>query len=427
MKLTPVARRATMITIGALTLSLAVTGCSRGDATGGDATGGDDTMQFFLNMGSDTPDYVAFSEIVDEFEAETGYKIQVTAEASTFENNMKVRLAADNVPDLFSTHGWSLLRYSEFLEPLDDQAWSEDVNPALDSAMRDDEGEIYAFPGETNVAGILYNGDVLESIGVDPASLTTWDAFNSAAEKVVATGTPAIFAAGKDQGPIGHVADHLAVDLYDDDQKQETIDGTFVAEPMSEMLTVVQEWTDKGYFNKDYSSASQDDMARALADGTTAFEFQGTALLTQALAYNPDANVGFLPLPSATGGENYLVGGEGNNSFGVSKTSAHKEEAKEFLAFLAEPDNAAKLAEAAGSAPGLIGVDVDFGVLAPSYEKYVTSGTTPIAPYFDRVYLPNGAWDTLVAVTDSIVTSQSSVEAATAQMARQYDTLYGQQ
>ncbi|MDT0144837.1 ABC transporter substrate-binding protein [Microbacterium sp. PRC9] len=421
MLLTSTMRRVTAVTIGAVALSVAIAGCSREGATG-DA----ETMQFFLNMGSDTPDYRAFTEIVEAFEAETGYEVQVSTETSTFENSMKVRLAADNVPDLFSTHGWSLLRYSEFLEPLGDQAWSEDVNPALDSAMRDDAGEIYAFPGETNVAGILYNGDVLDSVGVDPASITSWDAFNDAASKVVAQGTSAIFVAGKDQGPIGHIADHLTVDLYDDAQKQEMVDGTFVAEPMSEMLTVVQGWTAQGYFNKDYSSAAQDDMARALADGTTAFEFQGTALLTQALAYNPDANVGFIPLPSSTGGEAYLVGGEGNNSFGVSKTSAHKEEALEFLAFLAQPENAAKLAEASGSAPGLIGVDVDFGALAPSYETYVTSGTTPIAPYFDRVYLPNGAWDTLVAVTDSIVTGQSSVADATAQMERQYDTLYGQ-
>lgn len=421
MKLKHAKRRAAAVTIGTVALVLAVSGCSR-ETPAANA----ETMQFFLNMGPDTPSYKAFTEIADAFEKESGSKIEVTAEASNFENDMKVKLAANNIPDLFSTHGWSLLRYSQFLEPLNDQAWSKDVNPALDSAMRDDKGQIFAFPGETNVAGILYNKDVLDKIGVDPASITTWDAFNATAEKVVAQGQPAIFVAGKDQGPIGHIADHLAVDLYNDSQKQQMKDGTFVAEPMDEMLTIVQEWTKKGYFNKDYSSASQDDMAHALADGTTAFEFQGTSLLKRALAYKPDAHVGFIPLPSSSGGKPYLVGGEGNNSFGVSKASPHKEEALKFLAFMAKPENAAKLAEANGAAPGLTDVKVDFKGLAPSYAAYVTPGTTPIMPYFDRVYLPNGSWDTLVAVTDSIVTSQSSVADATAQMGRQYNTLYGQ-
>lgn len=421
MKLTTVRRRAAAAIAGAVALVLAVSGCSRGGSAGDAAT-----MQFFFNMGSDTPDYRAISEIVAAFEKESGNKVQVTAQSSNFENDMKVRLAANNVPDLFSTHGWSLLRYSEFLEPLDGQAWSKNVNPALDSAMRDSKGQIFAFPGETNVAGILYNKDVLDSIGVDPKSITTWAAFNAAAEKVVAKGKPAVYVAGKDPGPIGHIADHLAVDLYSAEQKKQMQDGTFVAGPMTQMLTTVEQWTKKRYFNKDYSSASRDDMAHALADGTTAFEFQGTSLLTQALAYNPKANVGFMPLPSASGNPPYLVGGEGNNSFGVSKTSKHKAAALQFLDFLAKPENAAKLAEANGSAPGLTNVTVNHGVLAPSYDAYVRTGTTPILPYFDRVYLPNGAWDTLVAVTDSIVTGQSSVAAATDQMARQYKTLYGQ-
>lgn len=423
MKLLPSRRKLSAVAaIGAVALVMATAGCSRAGSTGGS-----DTMQFFFNMGSDTPQYTAITKIIDRFEKKTGDKIQVTAESTNFENDMKVKLAAGNVPDLFSTHGWSLLRYSKFLEPLNDQAWSKKVNPALDSAMRNSKGQNFAFPGETDVAGILYNKDVLAKAGVDPASITTWSAFNSAAAKVVAQGHPAVYEAGKDQGPIGHVADYLAVDMYNAAQKKQMKDGTFVAAPLSQMLTQVQGWKQKGWFNKDYSSASQDDMAHALADGTTAFEFQGTSLLSQALTLKPKANIGFLPVPGTLSSKPYLIGGEGVDSFGVSKTSAHKDEALKFLRYLAEPANAAELAQATGSAPGLTDVKVDYGQLASSYAAYVTPHDVTVNPYFDRVYLPNGAWDTLVAVTDSIVTGQSTVSAATEQMARQYKTLYGQQ
>ena len=71
-------------------------------------------------------------------------------------------------------------------------------------------------------------------------------------------------------------------------------------------------------------------------------------------------------------------------------------------------------------------VKVDFGKLTASYDKYVTSGSTPVKPYFDRVYLPNGSWNTMVATTDSVISGQSDVSGAVAQMKNQFGTLYGQ-
>lgn len=422
MKLQLSTRRTIAASLGAVALVLAASGCSRAGA-GTDS----DTMQFFFNMGADTPQYKVMAKIVDDFEERTGDKIQVTAQSTNYENDMKVKLAANNVPDLFSTHGWSLLRYSDFLVPLTDQAWAEDVNPALDSAMRDSEGQIFAFPGETDTAGILYNEDVLTEAGIDPKTLTTWDAFDAAAAKVAATGKTAIYSSGKDQGPAGHMGDYLAAQTYSTAEGEQMKDGTFVQAPFEQMLDRVQQWREAGWFNKDYSSASTDDMARALADGTTGFELFQTVLLSQALTLNPEANLGFMPLPTTGDEKPYLVGGEGVDSFGVSKTSTHQDEALAFLDFLAEQDNAAALAEATASAPGLTSVKVDFGTVADSFDTYVTPGTTPVQPYFDRVYLPNGAWDTLIAVTDSVITGQSTVEAASTQMGRQYKTLYGQQ
>ncbi len=43
------------------------------------------------------------------------------------------------------THGWSVGRYSEFLEPLNERSWAENLNPALDSVMLDSDGTLYAF------------------------------------------------------------------------------------------------------------------------------------------------------------------------------------------------------------------------------------------------------------------------------------------
>ncbi|WP_380160491.1 extracellular solute-binding protein [Kineococcus sp. R86509] len=425
MKLSPstISRRAILAT-AATTSLMASAACSR--STAGDSAGGK-ALQMFVNMGADTPQAAAMNKIVASYQQETGQAIQVTAVSTGFENQMKVRLASKDIPDLFSTHGWSLLRYSSFLERLTDRSWAADVNPQLDSSMRDANGDIYAFPGETNVAGVLYSQKALAAAGVDAAQLTSWEAFGTAADALLAAGITPISCSGKDQGPAGHIADHLAIDTFTDEQLQAMKDGTFQADAYDEVLTRVAQWRDGRWFNPDYASASQDDMAHALADGTAGFAFLGTSLLSQALTYAPAAALGFCPLPPTHGAEPYLVGGEGNLAFGVSKTSTQKEAALAFLDHLAKPENAAALAESTGSAPGLSSVQVDFGSLASSYEAYVTPGKVPVKPYFDRVYLPNGAWDTVVATTDSVISGQGSVEDAVTQMQRQYETLYGQQ
>ena len=383
-------------------------------------------MEFFLNMGADSPQYKVMSTLINDYAQQKGVTIKITQAGDDYEDQMKVRLASNNIPDLFSTHGWSLLRYSKFLSPLTGQSWAKSVNPALDSAMRDSNGDIYAFPGETDVTGILYNKDVLEQAGIDPKTVTTWDAFEAACKALAAKNLTPIYSSGKAQGPAGHIADYLAIDSFTAAELDQLKSGTFVPGPYTKLLQRVKTWQQNGWFNKDYSAASLDDMGRALADAKTGFEFMQTSVLGSALSYNPKANVGFIPLPPTTGSKQYLIGGEGVDSFGVSRTSTHQDLALGFLDFLAQQDNAAQLAQSTGSAPGLTTVKVDFGALNDSYETYVTPGTTEVKPYFDRVYLPSGMWNTLVATTDSVISGQGTVADAVDQMSRQFQTLYGQ-
>lgn len=421
MKLSRKTTRAAIATLGVAALLVSATGCDRGTTSSSSSE-----VQLFLNGGTDTPQYKEMTDLIAKFKAEKGISITMTAASTDYEDQMKVKLASGDIPDIFTTHGWSLLRYSKFLEPLTDQPWASKVNPGLNSAMRDSEGKIYAFPGAFDTAGIAYNKDVLDKAGIDPSKITTWGAFDTAAAAVAAVGSTPIFSSGKAQGPAGHIADYLAADSFTDAELTQMKQGTFVTSAYTKVLDRVKSWQSKGWFNKDYSSASEDDMARALANGTAGFEIYNNNILASARTYNPNANVGFIPLPPTNGDTPYLIGGEGIDSFGVSKTSQHKDNALAFIDFLAQPANAAALAEANGAAAGLVGVKVDFGKLTASYDKYVTSGSTPVKPYFDRVYLPNGSWNTMVATTDSVISGQSDVAGAVAQMKNQFATLYGQ-
>ncbi|WP_158251136.1 ABC transporter substrate-binding protein [Cryobacterium sp. Y11] len=409
--------RSVLFAVGTV-IALAATGCSSAASEG-------TTLEFQTGLSIDAQLMAAFEEASSDYEAANqGVTIDLIPAGTNYEADMKVRLAAGNVPDILWTHGWSLLRYSEFLAPLQDEPWAEHFNPVLSDAMVNDAGEFFAFPVDTDVAGLIYNADVLDQVGVDPADIVTWDDFTDAATLVKAAGIVPIAAAGKDSGA-GQLADWLAPGAYTDDELTELAAGRFVDQPYQDLLDLVESWKDQELYNPDYSSASEDDVARALSSGDAAFAFNPNSMVSNATQYNPDVTLGYLPVPSITGDDPYLIGGE-YNAYGLSKTGDNLELAKDFLNFLAQPAQAGALASAVGSIPGMTNATSELGALQDSYDRYVADGTVPLKPYFDRVYLPNGMWNTMVTSTDSVITGQSAPSGALTQVKSDFSSLFGQ-
>lgn len=405
-------------------LSLALGACS-GGAQSGESGSSSGKLDLYLNMTTGSPAYTEMKTLVSDFEKKAGVSVNLTIDsADVYSKEMTVRMASNNMPDVISTHGWSVQRYSPYLEKLNDQPWMQYMNSGLDTAMKDADGNVYALPLEYTVTGISVNFDVLKEAGVDPDSLTTWGAFTDALAKVKATGKSPITCSGKISAP-GNLADFIASGAFTQDQRQAFKTGDFQSDAWEKgVLDLAKEWSDSGYFNPDYASATADDMASQIGQGQAAFAFAQPTLLATALTVNPDANVGFIPLPSAIA-DPYLVGGEGVNAYGVSKDSPNKQEALKFLDFLAEPENASAMAQAIGSYSGLTNATPNLGTLQSSYDKWVKPGKLVTEPFFDRVYLPNGIWSTLITTTDSVITGQADPATATSNLKDQYTTLGG--
>ena len=410
------------MSIGALALSLAACGGSSTPSGSEDAV----ELEFQTGLAVDTPLLAALTEVTERFQTDNpGTTIDLVPRSNTYEADLKVRLSGKNAPDLWATHGWSLLRYSEFLVPLQDEAWAKDFNPALDTAMKNDAGEFFAYPVDTDIAGIVYNVDALDSVGVDPADIKTWDDFTDAALKLKDAGITPITASGKDNWFAGNLADWMLSGAYTQDQAQELADGKFVPAGYQLVLDEVASWRDQGLFNVDYSSATTDDIALALAEAKTGFVFIQNSLTNSALEFNPDAQLGYIPVPSFIDERGYLIGGEGQ-AYGISKDAKDIDKAKAYLAYLAKPANTTKLAAAAGTVPGLTNAEPELGHLKASYDAYVAPGEIPLVPYFDRVSLPNGIWNTVVLTADATITGQSDIETALGQLESEFTNLYGQ-
>jgi raffinose/stachyose/melibiose transport system substrate-binding protein len=384
------------------------------------------TLEFQTGQAVDSPLLASLKTVTAAFEKQNpGIHIDLKTGGDSFEQDMKVRLAAHNPPDMWSTHGWSLARYSPFLEPLNTQPWAKNFNAVLAPAMKNKQGQFFALPITTAASGLIINETVLQKAGVDESTLSTWSGLTAAADKVKASGVVPFQLAGSKDGSAGNVIDWLAPGAFTDAQLAGFQKGQFQDAAYQKLLDVVAQMKSSGWTNVDYTSATYDDMAKALAQDKTAFALSGNQLINAAWQYAPDAKLTYIPVPAIDGDPAYLIGGE-DAAIGISKTGKHVDDAEKYLAFVAQPENITALSKSVGSPPGLSNATADLGKLTQPYEDYVKSGKVDLKPFFDRVYLPNGMWATVVSTADGIVAGQSDPAAGTQKMASDFATLYKQ-
>lgn len=377
-----------------------------------------------VNFGIDNQITIGLEEVAKGFEEETGIEANIIS-LPDYEAVMKAKMAANELPDMWSTHGWSVLRYSEYLTPLEDQEWAKVLHPAIEPVITDEAGHIYVLPIDVDVAGIAYNKDVVEQAGVDVDSITTWDNFQKACASIKEkTDAAPISIGGKDNWTIGNFLDWVgpAVMLTNtQDYDQQLLDGNFNSDGWNEVNTLFKDMYEAGYFNADALTGTYSDVARMLGTGETAFGLFGNYVISEALSYNPDANLGFMPVPAYYSEDTpFLISGE-RTTLGVWKDTENREACLQFLSYIARPEVMSQLATISGVPAGLTTADSDTGILKEDYVKYQDVSSVP---YFDRVYLPSGMWDTMCATGSALIAGEMTVEEATAKMKEDFDKLY---
>lgn len=361
-----------------------------------------------------------------EFENETGYTVDFQAPGSSYEELMKTKMSANELPDVFTTHGWSVARYSDYLMPVNDLEWAADINEQIKPVITNADGEIFVLPVDMDVAGIVCNVSVLDEAGVNPDEIKTWDDFGAACEKIKEAGKTPIHMGGKDNWTIGQYFDWAAPSFYITDennsQAQALKDGTFDTETWEKVAGLMDSWVKAGYFNEDVLTADYNSDMKALAEGTAAFCFYGNSSVVDAKNVNPDAKIGMMPIPAASADdEPSLIAGE-DIAAGVWKDSKVKDQAVELLNYLAKPEVIKAIAESAGNKAGLNGVEVEVGEIGEYYDKYADVETFP---YFDREYLPSGMWDVMCATgADILAQKDGAVENAAMTMEQNFNDKY---
>ena len=254
-----------------------------------------------------------FQEIINDFMAETGVQVDLITPGSEGEAQLKTMMASNSLPDVWMTHGWSLLRYSEYLKVVNDQPWFDTIDKdSLAGVMADENGNFYALGMSMSISGLIYNKDALDKAGVDPNSIRTWDDFDAACEKLVAAGITPLYDLG-------------------DSLKDGTFDFDTYATELYEYLAT---WMKKGYINEDVLTLDAAGAQQMLGSGEAAFMVRGTDNITIARQYYPDANMGVLPLPSSADGAPSFRVGEGD-AWGVWKDTENEAACWALLDYLA--------------------------------------------------------------------------------------------
>lgn len=327
-----------------------------------------------------------WEEIMKGYEEKSGNKVDLQIVSDNFEQLVLTRIATKDVPDVlfFFSQSSSIkkLNPEKNLVELTDEPYMSRVNPTITKYYLNEGGKIYGIPTSgMNVSGVLYNKKVFTDLGL--AIPQTYAELLAVSEKIKAAGITPFYEAGKDGWPLqvfsfSGFANILnsQPDLMDKiNTHQVTLDQ------IPEFIDLLQKQVDivnKGYANKNLFSGTYDLSLDELATGKSAMVVNADWALPTLLAKYPDAPIGMFPQPFEAGS---FVGISDPQAAFAFKNSPNVEQAKQLLAYLAEPDTLKKYYDSAKTMPSWLEVDAELNAATAELKPFVDAGKA--APFFN--------------------------------------------
>lgn len=391
------------------------------------AAGGDQIKLTVYSTISELPNQEMMKGIAADFTKENpNIAVEFQFPGAEYENILKVKMAANDLPDVFDTHGWAVIRYGKYLADLRDEPWAKDLTDTIKPVVTDKDGKVEALVMSEAKDGISYNVDVLNKYGVTPPK--TFDELMAAAEKIKTGSNGAVspfFMSGVDNGMIGGFTDLYATSMFispSTNDAQTLLDGTFDWNKWTPLAQKLADMGKKGYINKDVLTAKYSDMPQLFAQGKVAFVFGAPSFADEVYKYNKDAKIGITPLTTMVDGDTPTFSGGERYTMGAWKDGKHLAEAKKLIAFFAKPENMSKIANATKLPAGLKNIESKHEFS----EYYKQFESVRVFPYFDRVYLPNGMWDVMCKTGVALLAGTVTPEQFSEKMKSEYLRLRSQ-
>ena len=292
----------------------------------------------------------ALQELAKKYKEETGVTVEVTSVGggADYGASLKAEFQKGTEPDIFMIQGSGDYKVWEHkIDDLSSEPWvANAVKGTLDTVTVD--GKVYGMPAATEGYGLMYNKDLLDKAGIDPASLTTFSKLKAAVEKldgmkselgienVFSYTTKETWVTGNHTFNIPFAAQENPSQFADDyfAAKADLVNNQQFNEWMNLVELMCQYGGKEQLETIDYST-----QVGNFALGKTVFMQQGNWVASDLESLGADFNMGFAPMAI---NEDETVSGSlpvGVPMYWVvNKDSAVNKEAKDFLNWMVTSD-----------------------------------------------------------------------------------------
>jgi len=227
-----------------------------------------------------------------------------------FKAVIKPLVLAGEAPDAFQMHaGYEGKPYFDggYLDPITslwkDEGW-EAVVPKVVRDMVTFDGEYYAVPVNIHRPNVVwYNKAVLTANGIDAATLTDWDKFFAACDKLKAAGITPISLGDSGKWTDTHVLEQIiaseGIDFYED-----WVNGKVTSATDSKLLDALTKFSKYlSYVNTDHAALTWDQATARVIKGEAAFNVMGDWANGEFFVANKvyGTDYGTFPVPGTAG------------------------------------------------------------------------------------------------------------------------------
>lgn len=289
-------------------------------------------------------------QLAQKFTDETGVKVDYQIVPSDqYPNLLQTKLNSGECTDIFCSQAGrfdivTTLNVEKNATDLSSEAWTGTMDKTA-AAEVSVNGKVYGQPLQdvSAVWGIAYNKKIFSSLGLTAPK--TWAEFMSVCEAIKASGVTPIYEPVSDGWhhvlwfcEMGGQFDKAEAGLVDKLNNNQTKFADSAV--MKTAVGQIKEMVDKGYWGKNYMADAYADQPTKIASGKYAMTVANQGLPQQVADLKQDLtadDIGFFVMPIA---DNQLlnVNPVGPTRF-VYSGSKNADAAKQYLAFLAQPEN----------------------------------------------------------------------------------------
>lgn len=289
-------------------------------------------------------------ELGEKFTEQTGIKVDYQIIPSDqYTNLLMSKLNSGECADLFGSQAGQFdivtqLNVEKNAVDLSGEAWAATVDP-LAAAETSVNGKLYGQPAQdvSAVWAVAYNKKVFEKLNL--AVPTNYEEFKAVCEAIKADGMVPIYEAVSDGWhhqlwfcELGVAIEHAEPGTAEKLNNNEM--GFADSAAAKQLVDQIKEMVDLGYWGDNYMANAYADAARAIAEGECAMTVANQGFPTEINAAYPEfpaEDIGFFVMPLC---DNQVLNMNpvGPTRF-VYSGSANADAAKQYLAFLAEPES----------------------------------------------------------------------------------------